>query len=169
MKKLIMIALFVSFIQINAQTKSEDTCPCCTDKHAQFDFWLGNWKVFNTDGKTIGTNTITKLYDQCVLKEEWISTGSSNGTSTNYYNKSDDSWNQVWVDNSGYSLVLKGMLIDGKMILKSELIEGQKGWYYNQISWTPNKDGSVTQLWELFKKDGTLIQESFRGIYKKEK
>ena len=102
-----------------------------------------------------------------MLKVEWVSTGSNKGTSTNYYNKKDDSWNQVWVDNSGFSLVLKGEFTNGKMILKSEVEQGKNERYYNQKTWTPNDDGSVTQLWEVLKTDGTLIREAFRGVYKK--
>lgn len=167
MNTLFLFLTIVSFNQITTQSNEDKQCNCCTEKHQQFDFWVGSWNVYNTKGDLVGTNTITKNYGDCVLKEEWISTGSNRGTSTNYYNKSDDSWNQVWVDNSGFSLILKGNLIDGAMILKGELIKGEKGNYYNQISWTLNSDGSVTQLWELFKTDGSLIQEAFKGIYKK--
>lgn len=167
MKKIIVFILFVSFIQINAQNTNHDNCKCCTEKHQEFDFWIGDWKVYDTNGKVVGTNKISKLYGNCVLREEWSSTGGNNGTSNNYYNLVDNTWNQVWIDNSGFSLVLKGGLVDGKMILKSELIQGKKGKYYNQITWMPNKDGSVTQVWEYYKEDGSLIQEAFKGIYKK--
>lgn len=103
-----------------------------------------------------------------VHKAEWISKGTNKGTSNSYYNSKDNSWNQVWVDNSGYSLVLKGSLINGKMVLKSEVVQSKKGPLYNQVTWLPNKDGSVTQLWETYKPDGSLIKEAFKGIYKKE-
>ena len=66
----------------------------------------------------------------------------------------DKSWNQVWVDNSGYSLVLKGNLSNGSMILKSKLQKGDNGDFYNRVTWTPNKDGSVTQLWEILSTEG---------------
>jgi hypothetical protein len=165
-KKLFLLLVIVSFTQTNAQTKEEKTCPCCTEKHQQFDFWLGDWTVYNINGKVVGTNKISKLYDECVIREEWTSSAKNRGTSNNYYNAADDTWNQVWVDNSGFSLVLKGKYNDGKMILKSDLIQGKKGKYYNQITWTLNDDKSVTQVWEYFKEDGTLIQEAFKGLYK---
>ncbi|MDC9723885.1 MAG: hypothetical protein PSN34_14085 [Urechidicola sp.] len=146
MTKLLLFLTIVSFNQITTQNKKLNRCNCCTEKHQQFDFWLGNWNVYNADGKLIGTNSITKNYGDCMLKEEWVSTGSNRGTSTNYYNKKDESWNQVWVDNSGYNLVLKGTFIDGRMVLKSEVVKGRNSEYYNQITWTPNNDGTVTQL-----------------------
>jgi len=69
----------------------------------------------------------------------------------NYFNSSDSTWNQVWIDNQGGVLEIKGKFTGNKMILKGKILKNQQGkLYYNQISWTPNKDGSVTQLWELF-------------------
>ena len=44
-------------------------------------------------------------------------------------------------------LKLKGRAKPHKMILKSELLNGQKGKYYNQITWVENPDNSVTELW----------------------
>ena len=169
MKKIFLLLFLVSFVQINTQNKEQKECPCCTENHQQFDFWVEDWTVYSTNGKVVGTNKITKLYGDCVIREEWVSTSPNRGTSNNYYNSSDNTWNQVWIDNSGFSLVLKGKLIEGEMVLKSDIIKGQKGDYYNQITWTPNKDESVTQVWKYFKEDGSLIQEAFRGIYKKNK
>ncbi|WP_439132006.1 hypothetical protein [Polaribacter sp.] len=144
------------------------TTPCSDEKYNQFDFWEGSWKVFNTKGKLIGTNKLIKMQSNCVMQENWVSKTSSNrGTSYNYYNKIDDSWNQVWIDNTGFSLVLKGRLIDGKMILKSEIIKSDKGNYYNQITWSKNSDNSVTQVWEHRNEKNEIISEIFRGIYKK--
>lgn len=150
---------------INAQNSKKT--PCSGEKYNQFDFWEGNWNVYDTSDKLIGTNKLIKMQSNCVMQENWVSnTSSSKGTSYNYYNKADDSWNQVWVDNSGFSLVLKGKLIDGKMVLKSDLIKSKTGNYYNRVTWSKNKDNSVTQLWEYLNSDGKIISEAFKGIYK---
>ena len=159
-----LILLFSSILQAQTSKKT----PCSGEKYQQFDFWVGHWNVYDTSNKLIGTNNLVKMQNNCVLQENWVAENSpSKGTSYNYYNKLDDSWNQVWIDNSGGSLVLKGKLIDGKMILKSDLIISKKGNYYNRITWTKNKDNSVTQIWETLNKDGKLVSEAFRGIYKK--
>ena len=152
-----------------AQETEKPNCPCCTEAHEAFDFWLGEWTVFGEDGKILGKNAITKdkTYSNCVLKEAWTGTGISRGTSYNYFNRSDKTWNQVWIDNSGFSLTLKGNRIGNSMVMKSDLVEGQKGKYYNQITWQLNEDESVTQTWELFNEDGKMIQQAFKGIYKK--
>jgi hypothetical protein len=52
------------------------------------------------------------------------------------------------------------------MVLKSELQRGTRiDWYYNQITWTSNEDGTVTQLWEILDKNGNSLQTLFLGIY----
>jgi hypothetical protein len=144
--------------------------PCDTEKHNEFNFWVGDWNVYDTKGKLIGTNKIRKMQSNCVMQENWESKTSPNkGTSYNYVNLTDKSWNQVWIDNSGFSLVLKGNLKGQSMILQSELVKGKNGDYYNRVTWTPNKNGSVTQLWEYISPEGKVIAEAFRGIYKKKK
>jgi hypothetical protein len=170
MKKLIsylfLLLLFNFSLNFSAQNNVKQSCS--GEKYNQFDFWEGNWNVYNTKGKLIGTNTIIKLQNNCILQENWVSkTSNSKGTSYNYYNKLDDTWNQVWIDNSGFNLVLKGKIINGQMVLKSDLIKTKKGNYFNRITWYKNEDKSVTQLWENIDKNNKVISEVFRGIYKK--
>ena len=153
---------FAVFSQTNAEN-----CACCSENYNSFDFWLGEWQVFDKNEKLVGTNSITKQYDNCVIQEKWISQGKNRGTSYNFFDKTDKTWNQVWIDNSGFVLRLKGNYTNGSMVLKSKLVQGQNGKYYNQISWTLNNDGSVTQLWELFNEKHQKISVAFKGIYKK--
>ena len=154
----------MSSIMLFAQNKN----PCSTEEHKKFDFWVGDWNVYDANNKLIGINTIVKMHSNCVMQENWESKTSPNkGTSYNYYDLSDKTWNQVWVDNSGYSLVLKGNFINNSMVLKSDLVTSKKGNFYNRVTWTKNKDNSVTQLWESINQKGEVLQEVFRGIYKK--
>jgi hypothetical protein len=163
----ILIMLILLFTSFSSIAQEPENCICCTEKYTQFDYWVGNWEVYDLNEKLIGTNKITKEYDNCLLRESWKSQGKLRGTSTNFYDKSDDSWNQVWVDNTGFVLRLKGGLIQGNMVLKSELTEGNNGKFYHQISWIKNENGTITQLWETFNKEHVKLSEAFRGIYKK--
>lgn len=167
MKKIISHICLLFFVQLNFSQVNNQTCACCNEANNLFDFWIGDWTVYDINGKIIGKNSITKIYDNCVLQEKWTSLGKNRGTSYNYYNKKDNTWNQIWIDNSGYNLVLKGNYLNGKMVLKSELKQGSKGKYYNQITWTKNNDGSVTQIWNILDEKNKMLQEAFRGIYKK--
>lgn len=60
----------------------------------------------------------------------------------NSYYKTCQIWNQVWIDNSDYVIKLKGQLINGSMVLKSELKNTENRTNYDQISWTKNEGNS---------------------------
>ena len=70
-------------------------------------------------------------------------------------------------DNSGFSLVLKGNYKYGKIVLKINLLESKKSRYFNQIPSRKNDEGSVTQSWIILDEKNKMLQETFRGIYKK--
>jgi len=167
MKKVILFITVIFFVQNLVAQQEEKLCACCSEFHNSFDFWIGDWTVYDVNGKVLGHNTIKKQYDNCVLQEIWVSKGKNRGTSYNYYDEKDNTWNQIWIDNSGFSLALKGNIKDGKMVLKSDLLEGKKDRYFNQITWTKNDDGSVTQSWIILDEKNKILQETFRGIYKK--
>lgn len=147
--------------------QAQENCSCCSAEHQQFDFWIGDWEVFNEKGVKIGENLIEPLEDHCIISENWNGTKGGSGKSFNYYDPADQTWNQLWLSNSGNILKLKGKASEDKMILRSELQENEKGRFYNQITWTKNEDGSVTQLWELLDENGKKIGNVFKGIYRK--
>lgn len=95
---------------------------------------------------------------------DWHERGT--GSSYNYYDKSDSTWNQLWVDNKGNVLKLKGQFESDKMILKSDLVKDKNdNLYSNQITWSKNEDGTVSQLWEIIDKNNQPIKSVFLGIY----
>lgn len=160
----------IFFMSISAilVAQNQNEAPCNGEKYTQFDFWKGNWKMYDKKGDVVGTNNVTKLQDGCVLQENWVAKLSKNtGTSYNYYNSKDDTWNQIWIDNTGFIMNLKGQFKDGKMILKSDLVKASPRSFANQITWKKNKDNTVTQIWTTVDENGKVIYEIFYGIYKK--
>ncbi len=103
-----------------------------------------------------------------MIQENWVSaTGKYTGTSYNFYDASTKKWHQTWIDNQGGSLQLVGELKNGVMVLASKKMMDKEGNpYINRITWTPNKDKSVRQLWEITKDDGTTWTVAFDGLYK---
>jgi len=167
-KNYYLLILIILTSLSHALAQSDNQCACCSENHTAFDFWIGDWTVYNTDGNFIGTNNIMKMQDGCVLQENWNSADSSiTGTSYNFFDSSDSTWNQVWISNTGNVLRLKGNLNDeGNMILKSELVNNSRGTYYNQITWSKNEDSTVTQHWDILNENGELVNTAFEGIYK---
>lgn len=161
-----LVLVFLVFTaSVEAQT---DPCPCCSEEHTVFDFWLGEWEVFNTEGVLVGTNRIVKEQDGCMISENWKSSnGQFTGSSTNFYNAQTGQWQQLWIDNAGSYLYLSGGRNGNQMILSSEEIPREKEPpYTNRITWTDNEDGTVRQLWEILAQ-GEVINIAFDGLYRK--
>lgn len=161
---LICLAIILSF----SVTAQADDCSCCTTSHKAFDFWVGDWEVYQDDGTLAGTNKIVKDQDSCVLRENWLSAkGGFTGSSTNFYNKQTGQWEQLWIDNTGSHLHLRGNRVGNQMIMVTdEIFARDTSPYVNRITWTSNQDGTVTQLWEILV-DGEVNKIVFNGIYKK--
>ena len=166
MNKLLLLLTIITFSSVSAQTNN---CKCCTENHSEFDFWIGTWIVTNPDGTVAGRNVINKIQDQCIIRENWTSAkGKYTGTSNNFYNSITRQWEQIWIDNQGESLHLKGNRVGNQMILQTDEEQNKEGNpFYHRITWTLNNDGSVRQLWETIinKKDITI---AFNGLYKKQ-
>ncbi|MBK7967386.1 MAG: hypothetical protein IPK10_20365 [Bacteroidetes bacterium] len=87
---------------------AQSPCACCTENHKAFDFWVGDWMVFDTSGNKIGENKIDKIEGNCIINEHWIGGKGNTGSSYNFYDATDSTWNQLWIDSQGGNLVLKG-------------------------------------------------------------
>lgn len=122
--------------------------PCASVEHRQFDFWVGDWRVHTPDGKLAGINRITQEYGGCVIHERYVTGKGYSGESLNTWDAARKVWHQTWVDNSGLLLTLEGRW-DGKSMILEGLAPAPGGATARQrITWTPDKDGSVRQLWE---------------------
>jgi len=146
---------------------SEQPKNCDGEKHAQFDFWVGNWKSLSADGKPQGLNRIVKILGGCAIQENWSSGGGKfRGSSYNFYDAGKDSWHQTWIDMTGSSLQLNGGMVDGSMVL-SQKTKTENGSRIDRITWTPLKDGRVRQHWESSVDDGANWKQDFDGYYEK--
>ncbi|MCB0395710.1 MAG: hypothetical protein KDD36_03595 [Flavobacteriales bacterium] len=162
-----LMFFFLITIVTNSAAQSTPPCVCCTEAHSQFDFWVGEWNVYNPQGQLVGTNRIEVVQDSCVRVEHWVSAkGTFTGTSYNFYDTETKRWRQTWVDNQGGNLLLSGEWKDGSMTLDDKEATGNEE-NYNRITWTPNSDGSVRQHWQKTEDGGVTWTTVFDGLYKK--
>ncbi|QBB72036.1 hypothetical protein ELE36_17620 [Pseudolysobacter antarcticus] len=121
---------------------------CTAPENHQFDFWLGKWNVHAANGTLAGKSSITREYGGCVIHEHFETDRGYSGESLNIYDAQRKVWHQSWVDSSGMLLVLEGGFRNGKMELAGETTGTSGAATMQRITWTPNADGSVRQLWE---------------------
>lgn len=136
----------------------------------QFDFWLGEWEVTSPDGKFQGTSKIELIANGRGLLENWTgdpATGNSTGKSLNAWNAEKKQWQQFWIGSGGLVLELTGGLdAKGSMVLTGARASSE-GRVLERITWTPNADGTVRQLWEQSKDGGKTWVIEFDGRYTK--
>jgi ketosteroid isomerase-like protein len=110
-----------------AQTSSHT---CTSPEHRQFDFWIGNWDVFDTGGSTpVAHARIDSILDGCVLREDYRGIDGHVGQSFTIYDNHRKLWHQTWVTNRGELLEIDGNMEQGKIVLngknqRGELVRG---------------------------------------------
>ena len=148
--------------------------PCSGPEYRQFDFWLGEWDVFNPAGQKIGHNSITSTNDGCVVYENWLDARGGGGNSFNFYETKTKRWHQFWVSSYGNSsplsaaadgtpMPMSGGLVDGAMQLQSPA--GVKP--LNRWTWSRVEGGKVRQHAEQSTDDGATWTTVFDGMYVK--
>lgn len=115
---IIVAFLVLPTLLVNAQEDNGD--PCESAALHEFDFWLGEWQVFDKEtGKLIAYDRIEKDFGNCVVLQRWTSLDDTfraestpsrmRGMSLSGHNGNE--WVQIWADNMGGTVVLRGGLI----------------------------------------------------------
>lgn len=164
----LVLAYLLGTSSLLAQTSP--ACPCCTDAHRSFDFWVGDWEVYDQTGTTLlGTSQISLQDGACVLQEEWASAqGDYSGRSLNLFDRSSQQWLQYWVDSQGNILNLSGGIENNSMVMTSTTTAFDTiPETTNRLTWTPQEDGRVRQTWKSTQDQGGTWQTLFDGFYLK--
>ena len=140
---------------------------CESEEYRQFDFWIGTWAV-TEGGQPAGRNTIEPDLNRCALFESWSSVDGSRGRSINFYDRERRRWHQTWIDDRGKPLELYGGLASGSMVLEGERPDADTGdSVRHRITWTPDRDGSIRQHWQVMKSRQSTWETVFNGLYKR--
>ncbi|UCF65020.1 MAG: hypothetical protein JSW33_04090 [bacterium] len=142
--------------------------PCLHNpKYQEFNFWLGEWEVFNPQGQKVGENYIRKLMQGCLIQENWTSARGSRGTSINYYDPATNKWKQNWVDENGRVIWYNGEYKENVMHFKGELINPDGTVEQAQVTLELEPTGNVRHIIKHSKDDGKSWYTWFDGLYVK--
>lgn len=146
---------------------AQDAAPCGGPGHRAFDFWIGEWAVFDSAGRFLGRNTVAPAEDGCALTERWRSAAGFTGRSLNFLRAEDSLWHQSWVDHVGGTLSLSGGPEAGAMVLRGAARpDADGGTVRDRITWTPKGDGRVVQRWDRERSGGREAETLFLGTYR---
>jgi hypothetical protein len=134
---------------------------------AQFDFWIGEWRVSQTDGRPAGESRIEKIAGGWGLLENWSGAGGVTGKSLNTWMPATGQWRQFWVGADGALELTGGLNAAGEMVLSGLTRTPAGGTVQERITWTPRADGTVRQRWEQSTDGGHSWTTAFDGLYRR--
>jgi hypothetical protein len=121
MSAIIVSAATMRFAAPPASSAEVATSAACSDPiYRQFDFWAGDWDVFELDNpsKPVAHARITRILNGCVLLEVYEGADSHIGQSFTIYDASRNVWHQTWVTNQGGLLMIEGGMQGADMVLE---------------------------------------------------
>lgn len=150
--------------------------PCEKDTiYNQFDFWIGEWTVYDLKNNIAGNSKISKILDNCVVLEEWTSANKQpsgliySGKSYNTYDANAKQWQQTWVDNVGGSTeFLFGKFENNSMeFLTNEFQLDKNTKAIRKLTFFKLKNRYVRQLGEISKDKGATWTTEYDLEYRK--
>lgn len=115
---LLLVILGVTLLPASVAADAPKTGCTNTENH-QFDFWMGDWDVFDVDAPAtlVARVQVDRILGGCVLRENYRDTEGHMGQSFTVYDAPRRNWHQSWVTNRGQLLLLDGGLRDGAIVL----------------------------------------------------
>lgn len=169
---LLSLALSGSMPMANAAQapQAPQTCEKRTESR-QFDFWIGEWDVYDPQGQHIGHSRVEKLLAGCVIQENWtnVPDNGGGGKSWNYFDVADAHWHQFWLDATGASPArLSGGVIEGAMVLEGPARRPNANGVTPTTRLTFRRTGDkVRQIWEQSTDAGKTWTTVFDGEYRR--
>jgi len=125
------------------QDKPSNSHPCTIVAYRQFDFWIGDWDVFDIDNpaKPVARVRVDAILDGCVLREDYQDTNGHKGQSFNIYDAVERVWRESWVTNRGEFLSLRGGINRGSMVLAGTRRKANGQDEQIRGTWKPTENG----------------------------
>ncbi|MFL6530240.1 MAG: tetratricopeptide repeat protein [Chthoniobacterales bacterium] len=113
----------------------------------QFDFWIGEWDVFNPQGRKDGTSLIQSIAEGCGILENWSGQIGGSGKSINFYDAQAGKWYQNWIDAGGNVARYSGTFRDDALRFEGEPA-AQQGKTLTRLTFFKIDANTVRQLSE---------------------
>ena len=133
--------------------------------YRQFDFWLGEWNVFDKAGNPVGTSRIERILNECVLLENWKGQGGGEGKSFNTWNPGQKRWEQFWVDAQGVPIFFSGTLVQGEMRFRADGASRSGHKTVRRLTFSQLPGGRVRQFSEASQDDGRTWAPEYDFVY----
>jgi len=147
------IVLGASVCTLRSATAAEPpppVAPCNSAEHHQFDFWVGDWQVFDaTTQQLVGFDHVAKLAEGCIVQQNLsMLTDLYRRPGVGYrmfgisVNRFDgERWLELWADNQWGAIALKGAPDAKSAMVLTTIIPSRNR--DMRLVWEKRADGSV--------------------------
>ena len=140
--------------------------PCLfSDEAKQFNFWVGEWDVYNPQGRHDGASVIQSFADGCGILENWTGTIGGSGKSINFYDPTAGKWFQYWIGQAGGPARYSGVYRDKAIRYEGEpvIVSGKK--MLSRLTFFNIDANTVRQLAETSSDEGKTWTTSYDYKY----
>ncbi|MEO6303416.1 MAG: tetratricopeptide repeat protein [Bacteroidia bacterium] len=145
------------------------TFPCKKDpKKRLFDFWLGTWDVYTTQGNQLaGESVIENISEGCAILENYKSLGGYVGKSINFVNEKGE-WEQDWMGSDGHiNRFYKGDFVESEMLFIFEKTDQAGNKKIGKFHFYKIGDNTVRQMQESSADNGKTYAVDYDLTYKR--
>lgn len=136
-----------------AMAAQPEAAPCDTPQSHQFDFWVGDWQVFDAKtGQLVAFDRVEKHSHGCIVQQNLtMLTDLYRRPGVDYrmtgigvYRFDGERWLELWADNQWGAIALGGLPEGGKAMALTTLIPSRGRDL--RLVWEKQPDGSVRTL-----------------------
>lgn len=151
------LALFLvaAATKAGAPSLPAPSAKCPNAEFRQFDFWIGDWDTFETDGSVQGSiarTHVDAIAGGCGIHELYEQTDGLIGDSILNYDPIRKEWQQTWVSNRGSVMVIYGAFKDGAVTMEGESHQNNGKKIKQKITW--KAEGDSVREYSTWSKDG---------------
>lgn len=165
----VMAGLAASLVATGASLAQSPPRPVCvSDEYRQFDFWVGQWDVYDPrTNALVAHSLIEKLYEGCAVRENWMPLSGGGGGSLNSYRPDKKEWVQVWTDWQNSFNEYHGVLEDGAMVMTGKSTAPTGAESMTRMTFEPSKDGTVVQTGYVSPGSGRNWKLNYQFVYRR--
>jgi len=162
---LVLVCLGFATVTIGAAPPAASV-KCTAPGYRQFDFWLGDWDVFETDSSMSARAHVELIAGSCAVHELYEQNDGLIGDSILSFDPVRKVWQQTWVTNGGTLMVLSGAFKDGAVTLEGEYHSSTGKNLPHRITWKVESSG-VRESAVMSKDAGKTWEPAFDVLFKK--
>jgi len=137
------LCLLAGFLRADRPVRgAPPAAACAAREYRQFDFWVGDWEVFEVQGgEKVAHVRVDRMLDSCALREDYRGANGTRGESLSIYDATRQVWHQTWVTNRGQLLTIEGGPEGERMTLAGSYRDAAGTETRVRGTWQPVPDG----------------------------